>query len=51
MGVARLLWRLGVLARPARALGERFSVALVGGGLGREGLDEHDLGVTCRNLG
>jgi hypothetical protein len=42
---------LGVFERPAHALNGLVSVVLVGGCLGREKLDEHDLGVTSRNVG
>jgi hypothetical protein len=49
--VARLLVWIGVIERAPRAPSALISVVHVGGHLGRQALDEHDLGVTCRNLG
>jgi hypothetical protein len=51
VGGDRLLLLLDVFERPPRTLNELISVALVGGYLGREALDEHDLGVTSWNVG
>jgi hypothetical protein len=51
VGGDRLLLGLDVFERPPRARNELISVVLVGGYLGREALDEHDLGVTSRNVG
>ena len=44
--VDRLFWWLGVFERAPCALGELISVVLVGGYVGRQALDEHDLGVA-----
>ena len=44
--VDRLFWWLGVFERAPCALGELTSVVLVGGYVGRQALDEHDLGVA-----
>jgi hypothetical protein len=41
----------GVFARRPRALSGLIAAALVGVYLGRDALDQHDLGVTCRNFG